>query len=112
LFVLGILLGTPIVLEFLKTGLVPRLPTAVLATGLVLLASLSCAVGLILDTVARGRKESKRLVYLAIPGIAATPRLARLERGPIGSPAAAARRPRPARESHPTTNFPTRFRAR
>jgi hypothetical protein len=110
---LGILLGTPIVLEFLRTGLVPRLPTAVLATGLVLLASLSCAVGLILDTVARGRKESKRLVYLAIPGIAALPRIARLERIPaVGSQVAAARRPRPRHESYHTANLPTRFRAR
>jgi hypothetical protein len=112
LFVLGILLGTPIVLEFLKTGLVPRLPTAVLATGLVLLASLSCAVGLILDTVARGRKESKRLVYLAIPGIAAIPRLARLERAhTVATPAAAARQPRPWRENDRTVNLPTRSRA-
>jgi hypothetical protein len=112
LFVLGILLGTPIVLEFLKIGLVPRLPTAVLATGLVLLASLSCAVGLILDTVARGRKESKRLVYLAIPGIAAIPRLARLERAPAGSgPAAAARQPRSWRENDRTANLPKRSRA-
>lgn len=69
-FIAGITLGTPVVLEFLHTGLVPRLPTAVLATGLVLLGALSLAVGLILDTVARGRKESKRLVYLAIPGAA------------------------------------------
>jgi len=66
----GIVLGIPVVIEFLHTGLVPRLPTAVLATGLILLASLSFAIGLILDTVARGRKESKRLVYLAIPGAA------------------------------------------
>lgn len=70
LFILSIALGVPVVLEFLKTGLVPRLPTAVLATGLSLLASLSLAVGLILDTVARGRKEAKRLVYLATPGTA------------------------------------------
>lgn len=112
LFVLGILLGTPIALEFLKTGLVPRLPTAVLATGLVLLASLSCAVALILDTVARGRKESKRLVYLAIPGIAAIPRLARLERIPaVGSQVAAARPVRPSRDLHRMANLPTRFRA-
>lgn len=66
----GFGLGIPVVLGFLKTGLVQRLPTAVLATGLILLSSLSFAVGLILDTVARGRKEAKRLVYLAIPGAA------------------------------------------
>lgn len=66
LLLLGIDLGIPVVIEFLHIGLVPRLPTAVLATGLVLLASLSMCCGLILDAVARGRKESKRLAYLAI----------------------------------------------
>ena len=54
--------------SFCDTGLVPRLPTAVLATGLMLLAFLSLASGLILDTVTRGRWELKRLAYLAIPG--------------------------------------------
>ena len=59
--------GVPVVLQFLQTGLVPRLPSAVLATGLALLGFLSFACGLILDSVARGRKEIKRLAYLAIP---------------------------------------------
>ncbi len=68
LLLLGIGLGVPVVLEFLASGLVPRLPTAVLATGLVLLSFLSFAAGLILDSVARGRKEFKRLAYLALPG--------------------------------------------
>ena len=45
----------------------PRLPTAVLATGLFVLAFLSTAVGLILDSVTRGRKEMKRMAYLAVP---------------------------------------------
>ena len=56
------------VIEYLQTGLVPRLPTAVLATGLMLLAFLSLTCGLILDTVTRGRWEQKRMAYLAIPG--------------------------------------------
>ena len=64
---LGIGLGAPVVLEFLATGLVPRLPTAVLAMGLILLSFLSLVCGLVLDSVARGRKEMKRLAYLAIP---------------------------------------------
>jgi glycosyltransferase involved in cell wall biosynthesis len=68
LLLLGIGLGVPVVMQFLATGLVPRLPTAVLATGLVLLSFLSFAAGLILDSVARGRKEFKRLAYLALPG--------------------------------------------
>jgi Glycosyl transferase family 2 len=63
----GIGLGIPVVVEFLHTGLVPRLPTALSAVGLVLLGSLSLTCGLILDAVARGRKENKRLAYLAIP---------------------------------------------
>jgi hypothetical protein len=61
----GLALGAPVVSEFVRSGLVPRLPTAVLATGLVLLAFLSLACGLVLDAVARGRKEMKRLAYLA-----------------------------------------------
>jgi glycosyltransferase involved in cell wall biosynthesis len=60
-------LGTPLVITFIETGLVPRQPTAILATGLVLLAALSFVTGLILDTVTRGRREIKRLAYLAIP---------------------------------------------
>jgi hypothetical protein len=71
LTVVGVGLGVPVVLEFVATGLVPRLPTALLATGLVLLAFLSFTCGLILDSVARARKEVKRLAYLGIPGIGA-----------------------------------------
>jgi hypothetical protein len=58
-------LAVPIVITFLGTGLVPRLPTAVLATGLMLLAFLCGAVGLVLDTVTRGRREMKLLAYLS-----------------------------------------------
>ena len=65
----GTAAGLPVVLEFLSSGLVPRLPTAVLATGIVVLAFLSFACGLILDSVARGRKEIKRLAYLAVPAV-------------------------------------------
>lgn len=60
-------LGIPLVLTYLDTGLVPRLPTAVLATGLVILAALNGMCGLILDTVVRGRREVRRLAYLAFP---------------------------------------------
>jgi hypothetical protein len=58
-------LGLPVVMQFLETGLVGRLPSAVLATGLMILAFLSLFCGLVLDTVTRGRRELKRLVYLA-----------------------------------------------
>jgi len=61
-------IGAPVVSEYLHTGLVPRLPTAVLATGLMVIAFLSLTCGLILDTVTRGRWEAKRMAYLAIPG--------------------------------------------
>ena len=58
-------LAVPVVVTFLETGLVPRLPTAILTMGLMMLASLSAAVGLVLDTVTRGRREVKLLAYLA-----------------------------------------------
>lgn len=67
LLIAGIVLGVPVVIEYFHIGLVPRLPTAVLATGLILLSFLSAAAGLILDSVARGRKEFKRLIYLGYP---------------------------------------------
>ena len=59
-------LGVPLVLTFIEIGLVPRQPTAILATGLVLLSALSFVTGLILDTVTRGRREIRRLTYLSI----------------------------------------------
>jgi glycosyltransferase involved in cell wall biosynthesis len=61
---ISILLGMPIVITFLETGLVPRLPTAVMAVGIMLTAILSLMCGLILDSIARGRKEIKRFQYL------------------------------------------------
>ncbi len=61
----GLALGAEVIAEFVATGLVPRLPTAVLATGLMLIASLSLVCGIILESVARGRREAKRLAYLA-----------------------------------------------
>jgi len=64
---LSLLLGWPVVAAYLETGLVERLPTALLSTGLMLLAFLSLASGLILDTVTRGRRELRRLHYLQIP---------------------------------------------
>ena len=66
LALLALGLGIPLVITFLRTGLVFRQPTALLATGLVLLAALSFVTGLILDTVTRGRREIRRLAYLAI----------------------------------------------
>ncbi|HEY1836714.1 MAG: glycosyltransferase family 2 protein [Rhizomicrobium sp.] len=68
LLLVSLFIGVPVAIEYIQTGLVPELPRAVLATGLALLAFLSLASGLILDTVTRGRWELKRLAYLAIPG--------------------------------------------
>ena len=63
----ALILGVPVVATFLQTGLVPRLPTAVLAASIMLLSFLSLCCGLILDTVTRGRREMKRMFYLATP---------------------------------------------
>jgi glycosyltransferase involved in cell wall biosynthesis len=66
-FALGaIIISIPLISTYLETGLVPRLPTAVLATGMMLLGFVSLACGLILDTVTRGRQELKRLQYLGV----------------------------------------------
>lgn len=67
LAMLAIVLAIPLAITYAQTGLVPRLPTAVLVTGLMLMAALSMVSGLILDTVVRGRREVRRLAYLALP---------------------------------------------
>ena len=64
----ALVLGIPLILTFIHSHKVPRLPTALLATGLVLLAFLSLMSGVILDTVTRGRREAKMLRYLAVDG--------------------------------------------
>lgn len=63
----SIALGVPVILEFMQTHLVPRLPTALLAAAIAILAFLSFGCGLILDSVSRGRAEVKRLGYLSVP---------------------------------------------
>jgi hypothetical protein len=62
-------LAIPVVVNYLETGLVPRLPTAVLSTGLMIVAVLSVSSGLVLDTVTRGRREMKLLAYLSQPPV-------------------------------------------
>lgn len=64
---ISIALGAPIVIEWLRTGLVPRLPTALLSASIMLLSFLSLSNGMILSSVARGRRELKRLHYLNLP---------------------------------------------
>jgi len=67
LIAVAIVLVVPLLITYLDTGLVPRFPTAILATGMVIVAVLSFFAGLILDTVTRGRREIRRLAYLAYP---------------------------------------------
>ena len=68
LLVAALVLSIPLVLTYLETGLVPRLPTAVLVTGMTIVAVLCFFTGLILDTVTRGRREMRRLAYLSFDG--------------------------------------------
>jgi glycosyltransferase involved in cell wall biosynthesis len=66
LVIIAILLAIPLVETYLQTGLVPRFPTAILVTGMVIVAVLCVFAGLILDTVTRGRREVRRLAYLSL----------------------------------------------
>ena len=64
---LALILGIPLVLTYIEIHQVPRFPTAILITGLGIFAALNVFTGLILDTVVRGRREVRRLAYLAYP---------------------------------------------
>jgi glycosyltransferase involved in cell wall biosynthesis len=66
LLALALMLSVPLVVTYLNTGLVPRLPTAILVTGMTIIAVLCFFTGLILDTVTRGRREVRRLYYLSL----------------------------------------------
>lgn len=66
LAITSLVLGYPVIDVYLQTGLVPRFPTAILSTGIMLLATILLASGLVLDSVARGRFENKRLFYLGM----------------------------------------------
>ncbi len=69
LMLVSVGLAIPVVITYLEEGLVPRLPTAVLSMGLMIVAVLSVSSGLVLDTVTRGRREMKLLAYLSQPAI-------------------------------------------
>ena len=64
----GLMFGSKVVVTFIQTGLVPRLPMAVLSLGMIILGVISIFSGLILDMVASGRREIRRLFYLSMPG--------------------------------------------
>ena len=68
LLLAALILSIPLVITYVETGLVPRVPTAILVTGMTIVAVLCWFAGLILDTVTRGRREMRRLAYLAQPG--------------------------------------------
>lgn len=68
LTVVSAVLAWPLLTVYLETGLVPRFPTAILVTGLMILAFMSLVAGLVLDTVTLGRRELKRLHYLSLRG--------------------------------------------
>ncbi len=69
LALMALCLAAPLAVTYVEQGVVPRLPTAVLSTGLMILAMLAISSGLVLDTVTRGRREMKLLAYLSQPGI-------------------------------------------
>ena len=69
LALIALALAAPLVVTYAETGLVPRQPTAILVTGLAIIACLCFFAGLILDTVVRGRREMRRLAYLALPAV-------------------------------------------
>ena len=75
LLLAALILATPLLFTYIETGLVPRFPTAVLATGMTIVAVLCIFTGLILDTVTRGRREIRRLAYLAQPAPGETAQL-------------------------------------
>ncbi|MCP8939765.1 glycosyltransferase [Alsobacter sp. SYSU M60028] len=70
----AIILAAPLVQTYLATGLVPRFPTAILATGLMIIAALLATCGLILDSLAFSRREQKRILYLSMPAVGADAR--------------------------------------
>ena len=72
LALLAAVLSIPLVVTFVETGLVPRIPTAIVVVGMMIIAVLSLTAGLILDLVTRGRQEMKRLSYLSIPSVASS----------------------------------------
>jgi glycosyltransferase involved in cell wall biosynthesis len=68
-WIVGLVLMAPIVVTWLETGLVPRFPTAVIATGLFVIAFLMAGCGLILDSLSRSRVEQKRILFLTVPAL-------------------------------------------
>ncbi len=87
LALLSLVLAFPLLLTWLETGMVPRFPTAILCSAIMISAFLSVTAGLVLDTVTHGRREVKRLAYLSVPGVHA--RLGAAASKPVESAASA-----------------------
>jgi glycosyltransferase involved in cell wall biosynthesis len=66
---IAVMLGAVVVKEFVETGLVPRLPTAILSASIQIVAFICLTAGLVLDSVCRSRREARRLVYLGFPAV-------------------------------------------
>ncbi|MDH5830103.1 glycosyltransferase [Luteimonas sp. M1R5S18] len=66
--IMAVAMGLPLIFTFLETGMVPRIPTALLVTALIVISVLSLLIGLVVDAVTRARKEAKMLAYLRFPG--------------------------------------------
>ena len=98
LMLVSIGLAIPVLVTYLEEGLVPRLPTAVLSMGLMIVAMLSISSGLVLDTVTRGRREMKLLAYLSQPAIKKGLSRINLARGEVMDRAAARCYPAPHHE--------------
>jgi glycosyltransferase involved in cell wall biosynthesis len=73
LLIAALLLSIPLIVTYANTGLVPRVPTAILVTGMTIVAVLCLFAGMILDTVTRGRREVRRLAYLSQPAPGSSP---------------------------------------
>lgn len=69
-FICALFFGVPVIFEYFETGLVPRFPSAILATGFVMLAAISSTCGLVLDTVSRGQLELKKILYSSMSSVA------------------------------------------
>ncbi len=85
-WVLGLILMLPVITTWLETGLVPRLPTAVVSTGMFVIGFLMAGSGLVLDSLSRSRVEQKRILFLNLPPLQAGPRFALAARQPIERP--------------------------
>lgn len=83
----SLVLMAPVLAEYFATGLVPRMPTWVLSMALMMMSMLFAIAGLVLDSVARGRAEQKRMVYLSYPPLRSEP--VKLRAGGAAKPRAA-----------------------